>query len=443
MHKEIQIKNNSILKFPKNIVYKEFNDTILIISVDTANWLVVNDKSILPFFKELIKGENISFVLQLAKKSKKETIFKKLLTQILAREFAGVDAIPQLKNSIPANFMYIYLTNECNLKCSHCYMNSGNQNKDELTTEKWIEVINQFQKNGGLSLTITGGEPVMQSGFENILKHSSNLKIQNTVLTNGTLWTNQLIDKLSPYINEVQISIDGVDEISNSIIRGKGYFDKAVNTTIRFANNGIRTSVATTFTFENLKFAQRYNNFVEKINKETNNKVFFKLSKKILKGRNVNYSNKENNKFYDEVKKIENLSYNNSDLKNFIIEHEPNTGMINCGFGGISLDASGNVFFCNRISEIHDYGNILQKPLKDFIKIGHEINKLTSVDNVTPCRECELKYICGGGCRIDDYNFKGIISKHITDYKQISCSIQFKEKLYKKMIDSNILFYKF
>ena len=28
---------------------------------------------------------------------------------------------------------------------------------------------------------------------------------------------------------------------------------------------------------------------------------------------------------------------------------------------------------------------------------------MTDVDSILPCKHCDLRYVCGGGCRIDDY----------------------------------------
>ena len=65
------------------------------------------------------------------------------------------------------------------------------------------------------------------------------------------------IELLAPYIKEIQISLDGVDEQSNAMVRGNGYFNKTLDSVILFANQGVRTSVATTFTFQNLQELNR------------------------------------------------------------------------------------------------------------------------------------------------------------------------------------------
>lgn len=44
------------------------------------------------------------------------------------------------------------------------------------------------------------------------------------------------------------------------------------------------------------------------------------------------------------------------------------------------------------------------------------------MDNVIPCKDCELRYICDGGCRIDDFDFAGKMQSSVLPYHQVSCN---------------------
>lgn len=72
-------------------------------------------------------------------------------------------------------------------------------------------------------------------------------------------------------------------------------------------------------------------------------------------------------------------------------------------FGGISISATGNVYPCNRIADVHSSGNVKTKKLAEIIPYLERMESVTNVDSITPCKECDLRYVCGGGCRIDDY----------------------------------------
>ena len=325
-------------------------------------------------------------------------------------------------------------------------MLSGNKLENELTLGDWMKVLTSFKENGGEFVTFSGGEPLMFKNFSQIISHAHDLGLKSTVLSNGLLWSDKLIHELAPFIDEIQFSLDGVDEETNSMVRGSGHFEKVVDTIVKFANAGVKTSVATTFTYDNLNenTQTRYKNLVDLIKEKTSGKdVFFKLSKKLLPGRDVHFTAEENEKYSAIIKDIEKHVDENADYENFLAGHTANLVAINCGLGGISVSSDGNVYFCNRINEMESFGNVTEKPMSFFMEKGKEIHLATSVDNVIPCKDCELRYICDGGCRIDDFDFAGKIQSSVLPYHQISCNNEKKNKLKKRMIDSFNYFYKF
>ncbi len=68
------------------------------------------------------------------------------------------------------------------------------------------------------------------------------------------------------------------------------------------------------------------------------------------------------------------------------------------------------------------------------------MREYSSVDYVMPCRECEIRYICGGGCRVK--NFPDIVKSDpkLIPYESFTrrteCNASDKEKFYRLMIES-------
>ena len=131
-------------------------------------------------------------------------------------------------------------------------MNSGKKNKNELTTEEIKKLLLALNKKMYTHITFTGGEVFLKKEFDSILKFSKKLGLKNIVLTNGTLATKKMISELAPFIDEVQVSIDGYDEKTNSEIRGKGNFNLAKQAVENFLENGVKTVIAITPQYENL-----------------------------------------------------------------------------------------------------------------------------------------------------------------------------------------------
>lgn len=430
-----------ILVFPKEIEMIPCEDKTLVLSVDTGNWIVLSNDNQRRYFKQLVDGKIIGEVYEMALEENNPSDLLRLLSFIYAREFALVGQAPQSTVINASKYLNIYLTNACNLHCVHCFMNAGTKLANELTLEKWKEVLSDFQQSGGEFVTFTGGEPTMYPQFESVVIHAHQIGLKVTVLSNGLLWTQDRIQRMKLYLDEIQFSIDGVTEQDNAKVRGRNHFQKVVDTVCAFAEIGVKTSVATTFTWENLSTADEYKRFVDSIRNKVGDKVFFKLTKKMLPGRGRNFSEEENRKYYDQIDAIERYVDPTAGYANFIEGHEPNVKIRNCGFGGLSIASNGNVYFCNRVYEVDCYGNVNRDPLKDILLQGKHVLESTAVENISNCHDCKLRYVCGGDCRIDHFNFRGRIKEWKTELIQTRCTDEFKKRLIQKMVDSFTFYY--
>lgn len=442
-HSELQSTDHFI--FSDEILFRPCDEGWLVISVLTANWMVIKSDLQKHLLQQLMGGQSVGEVYTSLCTADEQSQFKQLLAAITARSFAGINTAPVPQYLEGYRMLNIYLTNACNLHCEHCFMRSGNPLENELPKTEWLRILTEFQHQGGKSVTFSGGEPLMNRDFNDILIHASTLGLETTVLSNGILWTEDRINQLAPYISQIQISIDGFDETSNAKVRGKGHFERIVRNVILFANAGIRTSVATTFTFQNLQYdaAERYQQMVSYIKNQCQHSVFFKLSKKVLQGRNTHYTEAQNKEFFLRIMEIEHALDPDAKYNNFMEGHTPNLIERNCGFGGISIGADGEVYYCNRISEVDSYGNITGRPIKAFMEKGHQLHLQTSVDNLTPCRTCHLRFICCGGCRIDECNFHGKLRNHSGALLQVKCNDDQIRRMERKMIESYLFYYKF
>lgn len=432
---------DDVLWFSDSIELIPYEDKTLALSVDTGNWIVLYNDSQLRYFRRLLSGATIGEVYEEAQREDALPDLMRVLSSIYARIFGQVGHLPVATVVNASKYLNVYLTNACNLHCVHCFMNAGTKLEYELNAEKWKAVLQDFAQASGQFVTFTGGEPTMYDGFEEVVTFAHQLGLKVTVLSNGLFWTEEQILRIKPYIDEIQFSIDGVTEQDNAKVRGKNHFQKVVDTVCRFAMTDVRTSVATTFTWENLSTADAYRQFVDSIKKRVGDRVFFKLTKKILPGRGKAFSEEENRRYYEQIDAIERYVDSTAGYANFIEGHEPNVMIRNCGFGGLSISSNGNVYFCNRIHEVDCFGNVNRDGFLDVLAKGKQVLNDTAVENITPCQDCSLRYICGGDCRIDNFNFKGHLKSWNKEYVQTRCTDEFKERLIKKMVDSFTFYY--
>lgn len=87
---------------------------------------------------------------------------------------------------------------------------------------------------------------------------------------------------------------------------------------------------------------------------------------------------------------------------------------------------------------IESFGNLRDKSFEEIIQVIKKAKNISNVDNILPCKDCELKYICGGDCRIE--NFPKLAQSDIMGLSTPptrSCSKEIKEKFYNLMIETN------
>lgn len=426
---EMEVDVNKRFHFPSELVVKRYEDKNLVIYTEGVLWLVLSDEEKL-VFDFLLSGGSIAEALE----QFDEDGVVNVLSQIEAKQFEH----PIVKEADEKN-IYIYLTNNCNERCKHCYMYAGDIKIQELSSDVWMRVLTEYKACGGQGVTFTGGEVTVYKGFKEVLKMAHDLGLIVTVLTNGIRWDENEILECSAYIDEVQISIDGYDSNSYYEVRQFDGFDKAISTLIKFSESGSRTSMAVTPLYDNLeKFVVHFEPFAREII-EKYPQIYIRFNLELLDGRDIQKTQIDNEGYRRQIRTLVERLYPDYYTETFPLNYEGHIIRKNCGFGEIAIAANGDVYWCNRIHELSSKWNILTTGIKDIIEYSHEIKIKTDVDHSIVCRKCEIRYICGGDCRM---NYPGIrqVENHIGMWENV-CPKGNKVAIYKKMVLCNEYFY--
>ncbi len=138
------------------------------------------------------------------------------------------------KDKYPLTSLYFYLTQGCNLKCRHCWINPKYQTLSEavlaISVENFTECINQALPLGLESVKLTGGEPFLHPEIGKLLDIIHKKKLRPVIESNGCLITKKLACKIKECIDPfVSISIDSTDKETHEWFRGvKGCYQEAV-----------------------------------------------------------------------------------------------------------------------------------------------------------------------------------------------------------------------
>ena len=151
------------------------------------------------------------------------------------------------------------ITHRCNLKCIHCMVNAafGQSDKEHFDTKTICAFLDKIVAANPKNITLTGGEPLLRSDFLTILGYLRSIyngKI--TLMTNGTLITPKNVKEIVSQIDSIDISLDGADEESCAVIRGKGVFEKVVSSIKLLQSHGFsKISISMVLSANNVRYS--------------------------------------------------------------------------------------------------------------------------------------------------------------------------------------------
>lgn len=419
---------NQYVKFPPKLITKFINGYYIIIAQDNPNWIVLDSDEVEMF--DLLKKYTIKECLirykNEFKKSEEFCINKmiSLLSKIENSDFYE-DAI--LNKEEPMELIekriHINLTNNCNMRCDHCFVSAGIVERKSLDYYKLIEKVKEIQSINGLTeVVLSGGEPLVYEHIYELLNELSDNYI--VLFTNGTLINQNNYLNICNNISEIQISFEGVSEEVYEKIRGKGNYAKVIRAINLLKTQNIRIVLAITILPSTL-YDVRDNllSFIESLEYDNleirlNNEI--EMTGNALNLDFSNYNKLESDKIL--INLMEELKNNGVTIKS---STKKNVRYTNCGIGtNIVIDYDGKIYPCNKFSSYYiPFDTEVTKLIDSFNKL----NKETSCLRMKSCKSCYLKYICCGGCRIDNFKKNG-------DMLVTNCTEEFKNNKLKELI---------
>ena len=138
----------------------------------------------------------------------------------------------------PTNLFY-FVTNRCNLRCSHCFYASELQKEyAELTTEEVRRVADSLA-DVNPTVILCGGEPFMRKDLTDILlAFALEAGIQELVITTNGFFIERLVETARTFLDEapgilrIAVSLDGLADVHNEI-RGSELAFKMADAAIR------------------------------------------------------------------------------------------------------------------------------------------------------------------------------------------------------------------
>lgn len=319
---------------------------------------------------------------------------------------------------------------ECNLRCEHCFYHDKPElynGQNDLTTKEAIDLAKILTEEFGVMQVIfTGGEPFIRKDIFEVLKILKKKNIAIYIQTNGSLIDEKIANKLgqlfNPYLDVIQISLDGASSRTNNLIRNSDSFDKTKNAIKYLIANNIKVNVNCTLTKYNQYELPELYELCDSLN--VNSLSFLKINptcdnhKKLLPDEDVIF--KVATKLYEmheesnskmqlivELKKFFELLENNK-TKKIIDKSKYINKNIKCANQNMCchkhhklfIKADGKVYLCYETgADEFILGDIRKNSLQDIWNKRFE-KKLFQKRPIEKmwCSKCKYFSFCMGGC---------------------------------------------
>lgn len=319
-----------------------------------------------------------------------EDLFEKLYTTNLVIEKSRLeDSLNRL------NEVYFALTNKCNLHCSHCCYNAEFTSllspEEKLKTAEIIMVIDKIIEAIPKRIVFSGGEPMLRSDLFEILSYTrSHYNGQIALSTNATFITPHNVEKLTLYIDSFDISLDGVDEKSCSMLRGRGVYDKVIKSIDLLKKSGVEKIALSMVLTEKNKHLQ--GEFRE-LNKRLGTRAVIRDFNPIGRGENLKNSMRQ--------KESIDMVFSNEQVKKI----SNNITMSTCGAGKNTLliDYDGSIYPCGilisekyKIAQVSELDNLDQLSNPKTIEANRGLQSLMKLqpDRYHKCKDCSVNLFC-------------------------------------------------
>lgn len=344
--------------------------------------------------------------------------------------------VRKVANSPKIRVAYFLMTDDCNLDCSYCFIKKGmasgykTSSMSEETAFAGLEMYARLSFGDDLderTIVIYGGEPLLNSAttiklINKITEYKNvgrlHTKTITSLVTNGTLLTDEILQSIKANGVALGISIDGfmlAQDNNRKFTTGKNSYNSVMTAVNRCRQHGVEFSISSTISWDNINnFDETMNNILNVI-KPSGVGFNILMDKTCSSTDNDDYADKAAD-FIVEAFKIfrEHGIYEDRIMRKAKAFVEGKMHIFDCAAAGgnqIVIAPDGQVGICQAFIGTRDYfvSNVTET---DFVPSTNaafiEWKDRTPV-NMEECLDCEGLGICGGGCPYNSFTTEGTI----------------------------------
>ncbi|QOR34619.1 radical SAM protein [Clostridium sp. 'deep sea'] len=156
--------------------------------------------------------------------------------------------------------LYITLTNQCNMRCPHCWISAGEAHDErKIEFREYKNVIDSLLNYGLKTIKVTGGEPLIKKDLvKSLLAYCNEKSLSFNVETNGLLIDDEYLELFKNAKDiELGLSLDFPNDMHDSFRKFPDAFNIIKNVLIKLNKNNISNSVVMTVHKGNYHFMEQ------------------------------------------------------------------------------------------------------------------------------------------------------------------------------------------
>lgn len=317
------------------------------------------------------------------------------------------------------------ITFACNMRCIHCGTSAGKKRPDELTADEALRLCDELAALGTKWLTISGGEPLLRSDWQQIARRAKANGIDIGLISNGYAFDEAAADAVADIgFRNIGLSFDGTEKTHNYIRQRDDSFRRVTNTMGLLHQRGVKFCAVSQIS--NLNIDEMDDMWQILMDHHANS---WQVQLTTVTGRMKGVA--------DMILSLENYPR----LIDKILELRKRDGLRvrageNIGYYGckgaelwddmpylgcyagtriLGIESNGTIKGCLSMPEDFVEGNIRDRSLTE---IWNDPKSFAYNRNFTkesadgPCRECHYLPMCRGGCTTTSYSQTGSIANN-------------------------------
>ncbi len=285
----------------------------------------------------------------------------------------------------PLSRLYLTLTYDCPLRCTHCFVDGGVRKSGEMHADRIADIVREAIELHVRDIIFSGGEPLVYAEFDRLLEILDQVNRAGTRFTLRTSLGFPIEEKrlirLVEFFDKVVVSLDG-DEETHDRRRGHGRFQITLNSLHFLSEKGYRSKIGLCSVLSEEEQKGKEGAFIRSISRESGIELQFNQLLPAGRGKKLcdrQFRTAEENLFG----------------KVLTAPH------FSCGIGEIlDVKPDGSVYPCHTIDTAdHFLGNLQDTTLTELLhEEKFQFYRRYSVDTNEQCRQCSVRYLCGGLC---------------------------------------------